>query len=114
MSTVIQIPVPPSEDSLSLVRFAQESVAQLLPAMDLEVTEFDSKAQVDQIEILSVDAKAESILITFHLKFSASYTCSGIDYAGTHIRTLRGSREDNLWIFPAHQPTPSRSTVDEF
>lgn len=114
MSSMIRIPVPALDGSEDLVVFAQDNTDLLAVAMDCEVREFDSKAQVDSLKITSVDVQNESVRITYTIAWSASDTCRDIEFAGTQERVLRGQREGSFWVFRKHQPTPGRSTLDEF
>ena len=111
---VIRLPADFLSDSCDVVACVSRRLNDLRPAMDLDVSEFDSKAQIDSCEIVSVKCTEGSIEICYQLKFSASYTCSDIEFAGTHQRTLRGVREGNFWVFEPPPSVESRSTVDEF
>lgn len=110
----IRIPVMEPDDSIDFADYFRARMELLSPALDLEVEEFDSRARIDSLLITSVELEEQAISIVYRLAFSASYTCTGIDYAATHDRTLRGVRRGMDWIFPIHQPKPERSTVDEF
>lgn len=111
---VVRLPADFLTDSPDAVACVRLRLAELAPAMDLDVSDFDSKAQIDSCEVISVKTSQHSIEICYQLKFSASYTCSDIEFAGTHQRTLRGVLDRDFWIFESRPPVESRSTVDEF
>ena len=111
---VVRLPADLLGDSRDAVACVRHWLAELAPVIDLDVSDFDSKAQIDSCEILSVRSTEGSIEICYQLKFSASYTCSDIEFAGTHHRTLRGVREGDFWVFESLPTVESRSTVDEF
>ncbi|HQX50471.1 MAG TPA: hypothetical protein PLY87_19905 [Planctomycetaceae bacterium] len=115
MSAEIRIPVPAagSVRSLDLVAWFRVHVDALSAALDLIVAEFDKKAQIDSIQIDAVDMHGDAVTVTYQLSFSASYTCSGIDYAGTHQRTVTGVRDGDFWVFRPPFILPKRSTADE-
>ncbi len=115
MSKEVRIPVPAagSAESLDLVAWFQTRVDALSAALDLVVAEFDKKAQIDNIQIDEIDVHDNAVTVTYQLAFSASYTCSGIDYAGTHQRTVTGVRDGNWWVFRPAFILPKRSTADE-
>ena len=111
---VVRLPAGFLTDSHDAVVCVRRRLNDLRPAMDFDVSDIDSKAQIDSCEILSVTSTEGSIEISYQLKFSASYTCSDIEFAGTHQRTLRGVREGDFWVFQSRPSVESRSTVDEF
>ena len=111
---VVRLPADFVNDSHDAVACVCRRLNELAPVIDLDVSDFDSKAQIDSCEILSVRSTEGSIEICYQLKFSASYTCSDIEFAGTHHRTLRGVRDGDFWVFESLPSVESRSTVDEF
>ena len=115
MSSGIRIPIPAAGtvESSDLVAWFQTHVAALSAALDLVVAEFDKKAQIDSIKIEAAEVTANRVIVTYRLSFSASDTCSGIDYAGTHQRTAQGLRDGDAWVFQPPKPMPKRSTADE-
>lgn len=108
----ICISIPPLAET-ELVAWLQNQTSALADAMDLGVAEFDHKAQIDRVVIRSVTIKSNEVMIEYELAFFADYTCSGIEYSGTSLRTLRGQRDDAVWIFQPNVPLPKRSTADE-
>lgn len=111
---VVRLPAGFLDDSSDAVTCVRLRLNDLRPAMDLDVSDFDPKAQIDSCEMLSVRSTEGSIEICYQLRFSASYTCSDIEFAGNHKRTLRGVREGDFWVFESRPSFESRSTVDEF
>ena len=111
---VIRIPIPNLHEATDLVVYVQTHLDLFTPAMDLEVSEFDAKAQVGSIVILSVTQVDQTVRISYKLTFSADYTCSGIEYAGSHARSILGTVAAADWLFVPPAPMPERSTVEEF
>ncbi len=110
---VIRISIPSPLEAADPVAYVQKHLDLFMPAMDLEVSEFDAKARVGSIVILSVIQVEKAVSIHYKLTFSADYTCSGIEYAGVHERLLRGTVEAGEWLFFPPPGMPERSTVDE-
>ena len=111
---VVRLPADFLNDSHDAVACVRHRMAELAPVIDLDVSDFDSKAQIDSCEVISVKTGQDTIEICYQLKFSASYTCSDIEFVGTHQRTVRGLREGDFWVFESRPSVESRSTVDEF
>ena len=115
MSLEIKIEIPPENtDAADLVAYFQERLSMLADAIDRNVADFDERAQIDEIHVTKAEVSGECLTVTYELRFSAFYACSEIDYRGHHQRILSGHRVGDFWIFQPHQPTPSRSTLDEF
>lgn len=111
---VIRIPIPSPLAAADLVGYVQKHLDLFTPALDLEVAEFDAKAQVERLVILSVTQVDQTVSILYKLTFTADYTCSGIEYAGAHERRLMGIAHEGDWLFDPPPRMPERSTVDEF
>lgn len=111
---VIRIPADFLNESDDAVACVCDRLAELAPVMDLDVSDFDSKAQIESCEVISVKTSQDIIEISYELRFSASYTCTDIEFAGTHQRTLRGVRDSDFWVFESRPSVESRSTLDEF
>ena len=111
---VVRLPADFLNDFHDAVACVRHRLAELAPVMDLDVSDFDAKAQIDSCEVISVKTGQDTIEICYELKFSASYTCTDIEFAGTHQRTLRGVLDGDSWVFESCPTIESRSTVDEF
>lgn len=114
MSLEIKIDIPPGLSSNSdLIPYFQEQLGRLADALDRDVSDFDKKAQIDEIHVRKIEVTSEGIAVTYELRFSAFYACSDLDYRGRHERVLPGRRNGDFWIFQPHCPLPARSTLDE-
>ncbi|MFO0999809.1 MAG: hypothetical protein U0936_05710 [Planctomycetaceae bacterium] len=111
---IVRLPADFLNDSHDVVACVRRRLAELEPVIDLDVSDFDSKAKIDSCEVISVQTSENAIEICYELKFSASYTCTDIEFAGTHQRILRGVRDGDFWVFESCPSFESRSTVDEF
>ena len=115
MPSEIRIPIPKAGgmEADVLVEWFQVRLEKLSAALDLVVSEFDKKAKIDVIKIEAVDVTGSTVTVTYRLSFSASDTCRGIDYSGTHQRTVHGIVDGRDWMFEPSKPLPKRSTADE-
>ena len=86
---------------------------ELVPAMDLDVSEFDDRATVSDVTITEVELDAESICITYTVEYDAYYGCKDMNYADAVERSITGARVGNRFTFDAHTPLPKRTTLDE-
>lgn len=111
---IVRFPADALNDAGDEVAGVRRRLAELASVMDLDVSDFDSKAQIDLIEVVSVSTSQDTIEICYELRFSASYTCTDIEFAGTHQRTLRGVRDGGFWVFESRPDVETRSTADEF
>lgn len=110
---MVNFPAPAEPSSTSLLEWVQTHLTLLHPALDLDVKEFDRKARIDKLELLSTDLHGGRVTIRYRLSFSAMYTCAGIDYESSHERQIEGQVTGDSWIFPEYRPLPARSTADE-
>lgn len=111
---VVRIPADLFTGSGDVVDRVRRQLDLLKPVIDFDVSHFDSKAQVDSCEVVSVLVRGDRIEIGYEVRYSASNTCSDIHFSGTHLRTLIGLRKDEFWVFESRLFERYRSTVDEF
>ncbi len=104
MTQVITLQLPEPLQGAALLAWLNEHVQLLYPAMDLEVTEYDELAQVDQVVIVSCHMAANALTIQYEVFLSAFYGCSDIHYKHQVIRTLRGEQTGLLMRFPGFIP----------
>ncbi|WP_157314955.1 hypothetical protein [Chitinibacter sp. GC72] len=71
----------------------------LRAAMDLDVSDYDELAQLDEIIITAVTLDRQAVKIDYQLRFSAFYGCQDIEYHGCCQRVLRGRREGHCLLF---------------
>lgn len=81
-------------------------------AMDLDVSDYDELAQLDEIIITAVTLNQQGVKIDYQLRFSAFYGCQDIDYHGHCQRVLRGRREGNGLLFMPYIAPDSADGAD--
>jgi hypothetical protein len=114
MSQTIRIPVPPDGEYDLLDYFSDLLDEEFGEVIDFGVSEFDDRAQTDEIRVTSVVEQTDSITVHYEIDISAHYGCSDMDYAKTVPRTSRGVRDGPDWVFQRYVQPPRRSTHDEF
>jgi len=112
MNAKVHISVPRDLDEDELLDLFRERIDELQPALDLELE--DDRANVDEIEILSVTRNESGVEIEYAIQFSAYYGCRDQNYANEDQRSLTGIWQGDGYSFDAFVPPPRRDTVDEF
>ncbi|WP_348946433.1 hypothetical protein ABHF33_07805 [Chitinibacter sp. FCG-7] len=84
----------------------------LRAAMDLDVSDYDELAQLDEIIITAITLDQQAVKIDYQLRFSAFYGCQDIDYHGSCQRVLRGRREGNCLLFTPYTAPDSADGAD--
>lgn len=114
MASVVEIAIPDEED-IDLTAYFQDHVeSDFACAIDHGVSEFDERAQIDDIQVTDVVITGDSIEVMYEVEFSAHYGCRDKNYSGTSQRSIHGRRVAGDWVFARHIPPPSRSTHEEF
>jgi hypothetical protein len=114
MDTQLIIDLPDGLDDEELKDYLMANVEDLYPAMDLEVNDFDDRAQVDDVTITQIDLTSDSINIEYDVEYSAYHGCRDANYADADQREIAGERIGNKFIFDTFSPPPKRTTYEEF
>lgn len=114
MTADVKIAIPNEED-IDLVAYFQDHVeSDFACAIDYGVSEFDERAQIDDIQVTDVVINGDAIEVMYEIEFSAHYGCRDKDYTDTTERSIHGRRVAGAWVFARHIPPPPRSTHEEF
>lgn len=103
------------EDDEELADWVRENPYLFSEGMDLDVSQLDDRATVDDISITDVEICGETVVIHYEYDFSAYYGCRDMNYADTSDGdVIVGTRKGNILLFDKFKPRERRSTYDEF
>ena len=114
MKKFITLEVPGDYDEDQIKEYLTESVEDLYGAMDLEVNNFDDRAQVDDVNITEIELTADTVQIEYEIEYSAHHGCRDASYSESDQRTISGTRVGNIFRFAEFVAPPERTTYEEF
>lgn len=115
MADKISIQCPDDDNTeTQLIRYIQKRISDLKPALDLDVSYIDERADVIDIQVTGVTESKSAIEITYDVTYDAYHGCKDQNHSGDEERFLCGERIDDCWVFDANIPREKRSTYEEF
>ncbi|WP_028450745.1 hypothetical protein [Chitinibacter tainanensis] len=111
---MIVLTLPTSQPDLtSWHAFLLSQWAQLTPALDCEVSEFDTHAQYTFSELDKIELDGDTLLIYYHTHYHVYHPCRGMDLHDCCSRFVRGQLIGNRLQLAIYQAPEERSTADE-
>jgi hypothetical protein len=90
-----------------------EQWAQIEPALDCEVGEFDTHSQYTRSELDHIDLEGNTVVIHYRTHYHVYHPCRGMDLHDFCRRFVRGQLIGNRLQLAIYQASEARSTADE-
>lgn len=90
-----------------------EQASEFARALDLDVSDLDDRAVVEEVEVTGVEIEGDTLCIEYAVHFSVYYGCQDHDIQDCVERTVRGHRTAHGWELPEHVPLPKRVPSDD-
>lgn len=103
------------EDDEELAEWVRDNPDLFSGAMDLDVSQFNDRATVQDVTITEVEIDEESVAINYEYNFSAYYGCRDMNHDGTSDEdVIVGVKNGATLEFEKFIPPERRSTNEEF
>ena len=99
-----------------LAEWIQDNSELFWSAMDLDVSQHDDRATIDDVTITEVKIDEKTVVIHYEYEYSAYYGCRDMNYSDTaEENVIFGQRQgSNKLLFEKFTPIERRSTNEEF
>lgn len=88
---MIRVRLPFEYDGESLKDLLNEHIEDMYPALDLDVTVRDMRANFLEAEVTWVDIDGNEVDVQYEVTYDAYYGCKDIDSGGTYEEALTGT-----------------------
>lgn len=103
------------EDDDELADWVRGNSEAFWPAMDLDASQHDDRANVDEVNITEVEIDERTVAIHYDYEYSAYYGCRDVNYSDTtDEEVIVGQRQGNTLLFEKFKPRERRSSDEEF
>ncbi|QLI82755.1 hypothetical protein HZU75_15185 [Chitinibacter fontanus] len=111
---MIELILPSTQPSLETLRsLVNQHWAQLEPALDCGVSEFDTHSQYTRSEFDHIDLEANTVVIHYKTHYHVYHPCRGMDLHDFCRRFVRGQLNGTRLQLAIYQAPDERSTADE-